>query len=127
MAEKTTQTTPPAATTAPAPAGRRTVSMPVLPLAIVGGLIAAAIFFGGGVAVGFAISHHQTRVGFMQPFDDRHSGPFGGPNGFGQNGGQNRGPHGGPDQGQIGGQDQGQNGGQDQGQDGRPTPAPTNG
>ncbi|MEO6534253.1 MAG: hypothetical protein ABIO06_11870 [Pseudolysinimonas sp.] len=134
MAEKTTQTTPvpseaeaPAAMTAPAPAGRRTVSMPVLPFAIVGSLIVAAIFFGGGVAVGFAISHHPTRVGMIQPFDDHRTGPFGGPNGFGQNGGQNRGPHGGQDQGQNGGPDQGPNGGPDQGQNGRPTPAPTNG
>lgn len=127
MAEKTTQTTPdPSDANAPASpqpqpnearAVRRTVTLPVLPFAIVGSLLVAAVFFGGGLAVGVAIGDHHPRVG-MQPFTNR-SDPFGGQPGFGQNhrrdGGQ---PGFGPNGGQNGGQ---QNGGQDS----RPAPTPT--
>ncbi len=125
MAEKTTQTAtepsaaPPAATSTPeVPVPRRTVTLPALPLAIVGAILVALIFFGGGIAVGVAIGDHHGRVGIIQPFTGR-TGPFGGQNGFGQNG-----------FGQNGGRDDrqpGQNGGLKGGQGGRPTPAPTQG
>jgi hypothetical protein len=149
MAEKPTPTasdpsdaaapaTAPAAAATPSPEAttprRRTVTMPVLPFAIVGGVIVALIFFGGGVAVGFAIGGHPARAGVIQPFNDGRPGPFGGQNGFGQNGGRNGpddngGRDGGfgvaPNGGQPGGQPGGQNGGQNGGQDTRPAPAPT--
>jgi len=115
MAEKTAQPTPdpsdatapvaapadaPVAAAAPQPA-RRTVTVPVLPFAIIGGVLIALIFFGGGVATGYAIGdHHPVRIGVIQPFQDGRNGPFGGRNGFG--------PKGGP-------------------QDTRPAPSPTNG
>jgi len=133
MAEKTTQTTPdpsdanaPAAAPQPqtteARAVRRTVTLPVLPFAIVGSLLVAALFFGGGLAVGVAIGDHHPRVGMIQPFTNR-SDPFGGQPGFGQN---HRRDGGQPGFGPNGGQ---QNGSQNGGQDSRPapTPAPTNG
>jgi len=135
MAEKTTQTTPdPSDANAPASpqpqpnearAVRRTVTLPVLPFAIVGSLLVAAVFFGGGLAVGVAIGDHHPRVGMIQPFTNR-SDSFGGQPGFGQNhrrdGGQpGFGPNGGPNS----GQDAGPNGGQDSRP--APTPAPTNG
>ncbi|HEY4153161.1 MAG TPA: hypothetical protein VGM38_07540 [Pseudolysinimonas sp.] len=86
MAEKTTpnDTEPRAA---------RTVTLPVLPLAIVGAIIVALVFFGGGMAVGFVIGDHPARVGVIQPFNQgRNGGQNGfGQNGFGQNGGQNNG------------------------------------
>ena len=129
MAEKTTQTTPdpsdaPAPAAAPQPqttearAVRRTVTLPVLPFAIVGSLLVAAVFFGGGLAVGVAIGDHHPRVGMIQPFTNR-SDPFGGQPGFGQN---HRRDGGQPGFGPNGGQ---QNGGQDSRP--APTPAPTNG
>ena len=73
------------------PVARRTVTLPVLPLAIVAAVIVALIFFGGGVALGFAIGDHPTRVGIIQPFNGGQNGQNGGQNGFGQNrqGGQN--------------------------------------
>jgi uncharacterized membrane protein YgcG len=122
MAEKNTQTTPdqsdaaaPVAAAAPAPAAapaaRRTVTLPVLPLTIVGGVLVALIFFGGGVAVGFTIGDHPARVGVIQPFNNGRTGPFGGHNGFGQNDGR----------------DGGFGGGQNGGQGPRPVPSPTNG
>ncbi|HEU0205950.1 MAG TPA: hypothetical protein VFQ74_04555 [Pseudolysinimonas sp.] len=121
MAEKTTQTTSDlseaGATAAAAPAtpvappARRTVTVPVLPAAIVGAVLVAVIFFGGGVAVGFAIGEHPARAGFIQPFDNGRMRPLDGQNGFGHNGGRPGG---------LGG---GQNGGQDS----RPAPSPTNG
>ena len=121
----------PVAAPAPAtPAGRRTVTMPVVPLAIVGSVLVALILFGGGVAVGLAVGDHHARVGVIHPFNGR-TGPFGGQNGFGPNGGQNGEPNGGRDggfdggfNGQPGGQP-GQGGGQPGGQDGRPAPVPT--
>jgi hypothetical protein len=87
------------------------VTLPVLPLAIVGAIIVALVFFGGGIAVGFAIGDHPARVGVIQPFNQ---GRNGGQNGFGQNGGQNG---------------FGQNGGQNNGTrpNNAPTTAPKNG
>jgi len=142
MAEKTTTAPDPsdAAASAPAtlpaaapPTARRTVTVPVLPFAIIGGLLVAALFFGGGLALGVAIGDHHPRVAMIQPFSNR-SEPFGGQNGFGpnerRNGGQpGFGPNGGqpgfgPNSGQPG---SGQNGGQPGGQNPQPTPAPTNG
>jgi hypothetical protein len=108
------------------PRARRTVTMPVLPLAIVGGVIVALIFFGGGIAVGVAIGDHPSRAGIIQPFDGRNGFP-GGQNGNGPNGG---GPNGQNGFGQNG---DGRNGGQPGGQNGgtrpndRPTTAPKNG
>jgi hypothetical protein len=139
MAESTTQTTPdPSDASAPAtsqpttppvqqpaapvaPAARRTVTLPVLPFAIVGSVLVALLFFGGGIAVGFAIGGHHPRMSTIQPFTGR-TGPFGG---FGQNGGGHRfAPNGGqPGFGQNGGPNGGPNG--DQGP--QPSPAPTNG
>jgi len=119
----------PAATAAPQPATRRTVTMPVLPFAIIGGVLVALVFFGGGVATGFAIGdHHPTRVGMIQPFQDGRSGPFGGQPGFGQNGGQPGERHdvrpGDQNGDPNGGQPGDQNGGPQQT---RPTPSPSNG
>jgi len=143
MAEKTTQTTPdpsdaqaPASPPTAAPearAARRTVTVPVLPFAIVGSVLIAVLFFGGGVAVGVAIGdHHASRAGVIQPFTGR-TGPFGGQNGFGQKDGPRFGQNGGQNGGQPGfdpngGQNGGQPGfGQNGGQAPQPTPAPTNG
>jgi hypothetical protein len=137
MAESTAQTTPdPSDASAPvtsqptvplaaqpaAPATRRTVTLPVLPFAIVGSVLVALLFFGGGVAVGFAIGDHHPRVSTIQPFTGR-TGPFGG---FGQNGGgQNGGGHRfAPNGGQPG---FGQNGSPNGDQGPQPAPAPTNG
>lgn len=47
----------------PTPVVRRTVTLPVLPLAIVGGIIVAVLFFGGGVAIGWGIGLHDARDG----------------------------------------------------------------
>lgn len=104
---------PTAARTPDAPTGRRTVTLPVLPFAIVGAVLVALIFFGGGIAVGVAIGDHHARAGIVQPFNGR-TGPFGGLHGFGQKGDRNGG---------LPGQNLGPNGGQN----GRPTPAPTQG
>jgi len=123
----------PAATTAPQPATRRTVTMPVLPFAIIGGVLVALVFFGGGVATGFAIGdHHPTRVGMIQPFQDGRSGPFGGQPGFGQNGSQPGGQPGERHDVRPGDQNGDPNGGQPGDQNGgpqqtRPTPSPSNG
>jgi hypothetical protein len=104
MAEKTapiaqdpSDAVAPAATSPdPTPSTRRTVTMPVLPLAIIGAVVVALIFFGGGIAVGFAIGDHPARAGVIQPFGPGRNGTQSGQNGFGQNGsgngfGQNRG------------------------------------
>ena len=123
----------PAAPAAPQPAARRTVTMPVLPFAIIGGVLVALVFFGGGVATGFAIGdHHPTRVGMIQPFQNGRSGPFGGQPGFGQNGGRNGGQPGERHGFRPGDQSGDQNGGQPGGQPGGPqqtgpTPSPSNG
>ena len=123
MADKTTPSTATAPVTEPtahpvptpddvaSPRTPRTVTLPVLPLAIVSAVIVALLFFGGGVAVGFAIGDHPVRTGTFQPFQPGRLGPLGG------QGGQNNGPNNGP------------NFGQDNGQrpNHRPTPAPTNG
>lgn len=98
MAEKTTpiaadQSNAPAAPSAAPPsahetAARRTVTLPVLPLAIVGAVVGALVFFGGGVAVGFAVGDHPMRTGIIRPFTNDGNRPFGGQNGFGPNNGQ---------------------------------------
>lgn len=71
------------------PAPRRTVTLPVLPLVIIGAVIVALVFFGGGVALGVAIGDNAHRVGVMQPFGGQQGqngyGPQGGQNGFGPN------------------------------------------
>ena len=103
--------TSPEPTAGTAPRARRTVTMPVLPLAIIGAVVVALIFFGGGIAVGFAIGDHPSRAGVIQPFNGRDGGQRGqnfGQNGFGPNSGQN-----------------GQNGGMRPND--RPTTAPKNG
>jgi hypothetical protein len=102
---------------------RRTVTMPVLPLAIVGGVIVALIFFGGGIAVGFAIGDHPSRAGVIQPFDGRN-GVQGNRNGDGPNGQNGFGYNGGRNGGQPGGQNGGPNGTRP---NDRPTTAPKNG
>jgi hypothetical protein len=111
--------TAPAETAAPA---RRTVTLPVLPLAIVAAVVVALLFFAGGTALGFAIANHPTRVGIIQPFGGQYNGQN--PNGQNPNGqnpnGQNR--RNGGTNGQNG---FGQNGGQRPGQ--LPTGAPKNG
>ena len=94
-AEPAPETAAPAATAPP----RRTVTLPVLPLAIVAAVVVALLFFAGGTALGFAIANHPTRVGIIQPFggqdngqtlngQNRRNGGTNGQNGFGQNGGQ---------------------------------------
>ena len=105
---------PPAETAPPqtAAAARRTVTLPVLPLAIVAAVVVALLFFAGGTALGFAIANHPTRVGIIQPFGglnngqnlngpNRRNGGTNGQNGFGQNGGQRPGqlPTGAPNNG----------------------------
>ncbi len=119
-----TDTTPPAATeTVPAqpiettgPALRRTVTLPVLPVIIVGAVIVAVIFFGGGVALGFGIADHPQRIGNVRHFGGRYG--YGTPGGDGRHGfGQNR-PNGQNSQ-------KGQNG--QQPPNGRPSTAPQNG
>jgi hypothetical protein len=104
-------------TPAVAPATRRSVTLPLLPLGIVGGVIVALLFFGGGVAIGYGVASHDGRSDNAQQFRGGTNGyEFGNGNGFAprQNqGGQNQ-----------GGQNQ-------QGPNGRPgdrsTPAPNNG
>jgi len=109
----TVSVTEPTAHPAPAPADvasprtPRTVTLPVLPLAIVSAVIVALLFFGGGVAVGFAIGDHPVRSGTFQPFQPGRLSPQGGLGG----------PNSGPDFGQHNGKRPNL----------RPTPAPTNG
>jgi hypothetical protein len=70
-------------------AARRTVTLPLLPLAIVSAIVGALVFFGGGVAVGFAVGDHPMRTGIIRPFTNDGNRPFfGGQNGFGPNNGQ---------------------------------------
>jgi hypothetical protein len=105
MADETTPTTPimpeqpsaaepPAAPPAAAPAARRTVTLSVLPLAIVGAVIVALLFFSGGIAVGLAVGDHPARTGIFQPFTNGRNGTNGengaqgGQYGFGQHNGQ---------------------------------------
>ena len=93
---------PTAETTAPAAPARRTVTLPVLPLAIVAAVVVALLFFAAGTALGFALADHPTRVGIIQPFggqnngqnlngQNRRNGGTNGQNPFGGNGGQNGG------------------------------------
>jgi hypothetical protein len=91
-AESGAPTTP---TAAAAPIARRSVTVPLLPLAIIGGVIVALLFFGGGVALGYGVASHDGRPGNMQQYgggqDGANGNGFG--NGFGQNqGGQNNRP-----------------------------------
>ena len=95
--------TPAPAATDPAPvaaeqrvqterAPRRTVTLPVLPLVIIGAVLVALVFFGGGVAIGAMIGDHGPRLGTVQPFgglngQNRQNG-LPGQNGFGPQGGQ---------------------------------------
>ncbi len=93
---------------ASAPRVPRTVTLPVLPLAIVGGVIAAVLFFGGGMAVGVGIGSHDRGPGSAQRFQQGEMGRQGGMgsnghrmnNGFGfgnpgnPNGNSNRVPNG---------------------------------
>lgn len=99
MAEKTTPITADQSTAADQsnavappsvhePASRRTVTLPVLPLAIVAAVVGALVFFGGGVAVGFAVGDHPMRTGINRPFLNDGTRPFGGQNRFGPNNGQ---------------------------------------
>ena len=85
---------PVATARAAVPTARRTVTVPALPLAIVSGIVIAALFFGGGVAIGVAIGPHNGRPGNVQQFGQRENGARGGGmrhsgatngNGFGQN------------------------------------------
>jgi hypothetical protein len=77
-------------TAAPAAQPRRTVTLSVVPLAIIGAIVIALLFFAGGTALGFALAGHQTRVGIIQPFGGQNNGQ----NGFGQNGGHHGGQNG---------------------------------
>jgi hypothetical protein len=86
----------PAPTAAPVPPTRRTVTIPVLPLAIVGAIVVAVLFFGGGVAIGLGIGTHERGPGIIQQFRQGETGGNGGGDiyrfGPGQ---QNRTPNGG--------------------------------
>ena len=78
----------PAPAPAPAPSARRTVTLPVLPLVIVGGVIVALLFFGGGVALGLGIGTHDARPGLGQHIHPGQGGMRGnGTNGYGMNNG----------------------------------------
>lgn len=67
-------TVPTETTAAPSPAPvrtpitRRTVTLPLLPLAIVAAVIVALLFFGGGIAAGLAIGGHGDRMSRLEPF-----------------------------------------------------------
>lgn len=74
---------------------RRSITLPLLPVAIVGGVVAALLFLGGGVAIGYSVASHDGRAGYMQPVrGGHHDGRFGaGPGtgfGPGQRAEQNR-------------------------------------
>ncbi|MES1212310.1 MAG: hypothetical protein ABUT11_02055 [Leifsonia sp.] len=94
MADKTTpdaapaptEQVPEASSPVASPRTPRTVTLPVLPLAIVSAILVAVIFFAGGVAVGFVIADHPARTGIIQPFSPGRFAPQGGQNG--QNNGQ---------------------------------------
>jgi hypothetical protein len=81
--------TPAPVAPAPTPMVRRSVTVPLLPLAIVGGIIVALLFFGGGVAIGYGVASHDGRPGNMQQYrgGDRGDG-FGQRNGFAPGQGQ---------------------------------------
>jgi hypothetical protein len=88
--------TAPTAPTAPVavPVARRSVTLPLLPLGIVGGVIVALLFFGGGVAIGYDVASHDGRSHNAQQYRGGTPGyQFGNGDGFAprQNqGGQNR-------------------------------------
>lgn len=108
----------PAATAVPtpsvAPAPRRSVTLPLLPVAIVGGVIVALLFFGGGVALGYGVASHDGRSDNAQLYRGGNPGyEFGNGNGFQNQGGQN--------------QTRPNQGGQNQRPGDRPTTGPNNG
>ncbi len=87
-----TPTPPPTPAPVPAPAlatsPRRTVTLPLLPLVIVGGVIVGLLFFGGGVALGLGIGAHDARPGVGQHIHPGQGGVRGnGANGDGMNDG----------------------------------------
>ena len=83
-----TQIPAPVPAPGPAPSARRTVTLPLLPLAIVGGVIVALLFFGGGVALGLGIGAHDARPGLGQHIHPGQGGMRGnGTNGYGMNNG----------------------------------------
>ncbi len=104
---ETTETTPaltaPTAPTAPVavPVTRRSVTLPLLPLGIVGGVIVALLFFGAGVAIGYGVASHDGRSDNAQQYRGGTPGyQFGNGDGFAprpNQGGQNeQGPNGRP-------------------------------
>ncbi|MDP9028008.1 MAG: hypothetical protein M3N46_10745 [Actinomycetota bacterium] len=115
---------PPAPSTPVSPTAasvpRRSVTVPLLPVAIVGGVIAALLFLGGGVAIGYGVASHDSRFDNAQQYRGGNSGyrfgnGTGNGNGFAP--GQNQ-----------GGQNPGQNQGGQNHRPGKPsTPAPNNG
>lgn len=92
----------------PTTGARRSVTLPLLPLAIVGGVIVALLFFGGGVAIGYGVASHDSRSDNAQQYRGGSGFGFGDRNGTGVAPGQNQ-------------------GGQNQRPGDRPTTAPRNG
>lgn len=80
----------PAGIASAVPLTRRSVTLPVLPLAIVGAVIVALIFFGGGIAIGLVVGTHDGRSNVQQygGFGDRNGTQGGSGNGFGGTPGQ---------------------------------------
>jgi hypothetical protein len=83
-------------------------------VAIVGGVIVALLFFGGGVALGYGVASHDGRSDNAQLYRGGNPGyEFGNGNGFQNQGGQN--------------QTRPNQGGQNQRPGDRPTTGPNNG